>query len=464
MRYLMIFISLVFTTMLFATDVSGIQTGTWTLENSPYTVIGDVTIPADQQLMIEPGVLVQFNGAFRITAEGMLIAQGNAEELITFDRYPTYSGYWDQIRLEQETGEGYEMSYCYISGAETGVNSIDAPLYLHNCHIDDNEQGIHLFAIGNPNPPDVTIENCLIEGSIQNGIDIYESNATIQNNEITNNGLGAQYRGAIQINIQSTGANCTPLIQNNYIHNNLKQGITCTDMFSAGTINANIYNNVIESNLTGVYFYNCGGTLDNNDITDNFIPGDMNSGAGVMCYGTGATPNIVNNTISGNYTALYIVNSANPYMGNSASMNPLQQGQNTLVNNIDANGTNNTIYVYNCSNTYTIMAENNTWDSDNFIEIAATIHDHEDMSSLPPVDFDPIFAGAFVYGDVDGNGMIESYDAAQVLQYFVGLITGWENWQIVAGDVDGNGSVEAFDASLILQYSVGIIEIFPVEE
>jgi len=35
--------------------------------------------------------------------------------------------------------------------------------------------------------------------------------------------------------------------------------------------------------------------------------------------------------------------------------------------------------------------------------------------------------------------------------------------QIVLADVDGNGIVQAYDASLILMYAVGIINEFPIE-
>ena len=74
------------------------------------------------------------------------------------------------------------------------------------------------------------------------------------------------------------------------------------------------------------------------------------------------------------------------------------------------------------------------------------------------------------YGDVDGNGDVESYDASISLQYSVGMDPipqidplPWELLRILAADVDGNGSVESYDASLILQYFVGLIDVFPVE-
>jgi len=68
-----------------------------------------------------------------------------------------------------------------------------------------------------------------------------------------------------------------------------------------------------------------------------------------------------------------------------------------------------------------------------------------------------------IYGDLDGNGVVQAFDASITLQGAVGLTT-LTPAQIIAADVDGNGTIMAYDASLILQYAVGIITIFPVEE
>ncbi len=76
----------------------------------------------------------------------------------------------------------------------------------------------------------------------------------------------------------------------------------------------------------------------------------------------------------------------------------------------------------------------------------------------------------YVYGDVDVNEMINSYDAALTLQYSVGLEPlpqidplPWENWRKIVANVDGLGEITSNDASLILQYATSIINIFPVE-
>jgi ABC-type branched-subunit amino acid transport system substrate-binding protein len=57
-------------------------------------------------------------------------------------------------------------------------------------------------------------------------------------------------------------------------------------------------------------------------------------------------------------------------------------------------------------------------------------------------------------GDVNGDSMINSIDAAVVLQYSAGLITSLcrEN-----ADVDGDGTINSIDAALILQYEAGLL-------
>jgi len=67
-----------------------------------------------------------------------------------------------------------------------------------------------------------------------------------------------------------------------------------------------------------------------------------------------------------------------------------------------------------------------------------------------------------VYGDVNGDSIVNAYDAVLVLQHVVGLITLTPN-QKDAGDVSGDNTISAFDAVLILQYTVGLITQFPIQ-
>ena len=66
---------------------------------------------------------------------------------------------------------------------------------------------------------------------------------------------------------------------------------------------------------------------------------------------------------------------------------------------------------------------------------------------------------AGILGDVNGDGLVDSDDAALILKYDVGLIDGSEMMLDVA-DVNGDGLVDSDDAALILKYDVGLIEGF----
>ena len=67
-----------------------------------------------------------------------------------------------------------------------------------------------------------------------------------------------------------------------------------------------------------------------------------------------------------------------------------------------------------------------------------------------------------IYGDVNGDGEVQAYDAALTLQFSAGIVNpDFQNEE--AADVDDDGTITAFDAALILQYSAGLIDEFPVE-
>lgn len=68
-----------------------------------------------------------------------------------------------------------------------------------------------------------------------------------------------------------------------------------------------------------------------------------------------------------------------------------------------------------------------------------------------------------LFGDVGGDGLINSLDAALVLKHDVCLIT-LEAAGLAAADVNGDGGADNLDAAMILKYDAKIIESFPVND
>lgn len=66
------------------------------------------------------------------------------------------------------------------------------------------------------------------------------------------------------------------------------------------------------------------------------------------------------------------------------------------------------------------------------------------------------------YGDIDNNGVVNSFDMAYLLQYLKGMIvlTGDE---AIAADLDADGDVNSIDLAWMRKYNLGEINLFPAE-
>ncbi len=437
MRYALMFFSILLVlTPLAGTEVSGVQSGTWFLANSPYVMVGDVTIPAGSSLNIEAGVQILVQGNYRLTAQGQLNAIGSPADSIRFENAQTDpNALWKGIRLENETTQSV-FSHCYIENAENGINSINSPAQIANSRFYKNQKAIHLYGIGAANPAQVNISNNLIEHSIQNGIMVVQNtNALISENEIRYNGTGPQYYAAVQLSNQSTGGSNSPLIQGNHIHHNFKQGITGWDIVGANAIQPHILENTIEYNLTGIYLLNASGYVADNIIRHNFISGDANSGAGVMVAGATSEPYFERNQIHGNFTGFYLGNNAQPCLGNLNIYHTWAHGENHIYDNIDESNTPHSVFTYSYTDpSIIIYAENNWWGTDDPAEIAIGIHDQNDDPALPLVDFEPFLTlteSAIVEGSYAYDG---AYSLQNVRLQLVGQDSGEILFEAAIGD------------------------------
>ncbi len=409
LRYLLIicllmpacFSSIFFTAPALATDIPpGSVSGVWAPAGNPYLIQGDLLVSLGDQLLIEPGTEVSFQGSFQLTVAGLLLANGTVTDSIFIAGIVPWSG----IRLENETTTS-TMTYCHIDGAETAINSINSPLTVSNCVLSNNGKGLNIFGVGSSDPAEVLIEYTRICHSQQNGIFIVEnSNAVIDHCDISSSALDGSPRAAIQLSNQSAGIGNSPSITSNWIHHNTWQGITAFDLTGAGNCYPTITGNQIEYNLTGVYLLHANGFVRDNRITNNFEDGNTDSGAGVMVGGASASPLFTGNTISGNYTGFYFVNGASANLGNLTNDDPADDGGNFIFDNIDPGGNTWTVYSMSSAD---ISAENNYWGSEDYAAIALTINDGNDNPAYGIVDFDPILPVAAVEPGADDPSMID---------------------------------------------------------
>ncbi|MBC8485858.1 MAG: right-handed parallel beta-helix repeat-containing protein [Candidatus Cloacimonetes bacterium] len=97
------------------TNVSGEVSGIWEFANSPYIIVGDISIVGDSLLVIEAGVEVRFDGFYQFVAYGILSAVGTESEPILFTSNATTPnpGDWYNIDLFDLS----IMQYCIVEYA-----------------------------------------------------------------------------------------------------------------------------------------------------------------------------------------------------------------------------------------------------------------------------------------------------------------------------------------------------------
>lgn len=102
------------------TEVEGNQFGTWYAANSPYQVTGDIFIPSGEVLTIEAGVIVDFQGHYKILVAGNLQATGTESDSIFFTTSNQATG-WGGITFE--TAALSKLTYCRMEYGKTAAGA-----------------------------------------------------------------------------------------------------------------------------------------------------------------------------------------------------------------------------------------------------------------------------------------------------------------------------------------------------
>ena len=326
----------------FATNVpAGLVSGTWTLAGSPYNIQGSIQIPNDSTLIIEPGVSVIFQGAYKLNVQGRLLAIGTITDTIIFTATDTAIG-WKGIRFDNtpSTNDTSKIIYCKLQyGKATGTSpdNCGGALYFYNYSkeiISNNSiiknkalKGAGIYC--NVCSPFISYNIFSYNSTDLNGGGAiycdYTSSPIITNNIISYN--SAKGSGARSGGITSYG---TPTIKNNIITNNTTKGSGGGIDSEGGSI---ILNNTITNNTA---FLNGGGiycpSIEYPYISYNIISNNTaNKGGGIfLTAGTMASLSnniICNNNASANGGGIYCENACVPNFINS-----------TIANNNASNG------------------------------------------------------------------------------------------------------------------------------
>jgi len=292
-----------------AIEVSGDVWGTWSPDNNPYEVVGELRVPPESTLVIEPGVLVDFQGHYKFIVDSLatLLAIGTAADSIYFTTDDTATG-WHSIRLHYADSSS-QISYCHLEYGKAIGPSRDAAggaifceysglIVSHNTFT-RNYASRYGGAICCNHASAIISHNTITENKSDlygGALDCVECNIEIWNNTIQYNTADLGIGGGIYC------AHSDLTMRGNVVSGNRASwggggGIVCRD----GTIA--ISGNTITGNSGdyggGVSVGSCSGA-----IVDNFIGGNYarscteGYGGGLYCHSSDLI--ISNNIIRGN--------------------------------------------------------------------------------------------------------------------------------------------------------------------
>lgn len=296
------------------TITDSLVSGYWTLLGSPYDITGNITIPNDSTLLIEPGVIVNFLDTFKLQVNGRLLALGTATDSISFKANNILVG-WAGIRFDSTlaTNDTSRISFCKILNSKANGSELDGGGIFIN------------FS------PKVIVEHSRISNCSANilngrggGIAVINCDPVITNNQINNNNGRKKGGGIFLYNSKSK-------IDNNLICNNSVKNDGAGICIELGQ--PIISNNIITNNIVSII---AGGTKRGGGIcitgcqnscffVNNIVSNNTNNqgdGGGFFVLGDA---DILNNTINSNSAqtggGVYLENSTQPVDSNIISFN-----------------------------------------------------------------------------------------------------------------------------------------------
>jgi len=227
-------------------NVSGIISGNWVEEYSPYTITGNISIPAELSLTIQKGVTIKITPGVTTNIEGNFqILGGDGEDEAVIITSTTPGTTWNGFRLMSYPGDTVIQNAIFEHAATTPLYT-SRPLIVKDSIFRYNEGGVSAGAIN------LSVGTSLISGC-------FFSN---------NNASGGNSSGAVTV----TGNNVVLNVENSIFVNNTGTITGTIRVATEATLNINnstFYNNQFNASN--------GGVIQNNDcvvtVTNSIIDG-----------------------------------------------------------------------------------------------------------------------------------------------------------------------------------------------
>ncbi|MBT7617840.1 MAG: hypothetical protein HN590_11210 [Calditrichaeota bacterium] len=107
------------------TEVDGEVAGVWDREGSPFIAVEDILVAEGEELIIEPGVEVQFQARRTMTVLGTLTAAGEAENLIRFSSFGEDPEIWGSGLCFEGDESRVSLDYSIIENQIVDTNDED---------------------------------------------------------------------------------------------------------------------------------------------------------------------------------------------------------------------------------------------------------------------------------------------------------------------------------------------------
>ena len=259
--------------------LSGTLTQGVLIKEAHYIVISGITLASEDNLIIEPGAELRFDGDYLFRVDGLLTAVGTVNDSIIFTRNrATEDSKWKGIYFI-EGKDASRIEYCKIEYVQNSPDGGAIFCYHTSPTISHNllQNNLNSFggAISCEYCSPVISENIIKNNTAHGGAGIYleNSSALIYNNLIVNNYLDSGYWYS-----KGTGINCrssSPEIINNTIIKNtassgseIVAGIYIEDILSQPIVKNNT---ISENSGYGIYVTSGNPSISYNDLWNNSI-------------------------------------------------------------------------------------------------------------------------------------------------------------------------------------------------